>query len=123
MMRVSSGSVFDANVSMLNQQQASLLHTNQQVASGRRMLTPADDPAASASALEVSQADGTNTQFTTNRNTAKSSIEMAEAVLQSVTTLLQDAKTMAVQAGNGSLSPADRHSVGEALQGRLDQLL
>lgn len=123
MMRVSSGSVFDANVSMLNQQQASLLHTNQQVASGRRMLTPADDPAASATALEVSQADGTNTQFATNRNTAKSSIEMAEAVLQSVTTLLQDAKTMAVQAGNGALSKADRHSVGEALQGRLDQLL
>lgn len=123
MMRISSGSIFDTNVSMLNQQQASLLHTNQQVASGRRMLTPADDPAASASALEVSQAEGTNTQYTTNRNTAKSSIEMAEAVLQSVTTLLQDAKTMAVQAGNGSLSPSDRHSVGEALQGRLDELV
>lgn len=121
-MRISSGSVFDTNVAMLNQQQTQLLHTNQQVASGRRMLTPADDPAASANVLQVSQADGSNTQFTTNRNAAKSSIGMAEAVLQSVTTLIQDAKTMAVQAGNGALSPADRKSIGTALQGRLEEL-
>lgn len=122
-MRISSGSVFDTNVSMLNQQQTSLLHTNQQVASGRRMLTPADDPAASATALQVTQADGRNTQFATNRNAAKGSIELAEAVLQNVTTVLQDAKTMAVHAGDGALSPADRKSVAEELQGRLDQLV
>ena len=122
-MRVSSGSVFDTNVAMLNQQQSTLLHTNQQVASGKRMLTPADDPAASANALQVSQADGTNVQFTTNRNAVKSSTGMAEAVLQSVSSLLTDAKTMAVQAGNGALSPADRQSVAGELQGRLDQLL
>ncbi len=121
-MRISSGSVFDTNVAMLNQQQSTLLHTNQQVASGRRMLTPADDPAASANVLQVSQADGSNTQFTINRNAAKSSIGMAEAVLQSVSTLIQDAKTMAVQAGNGALSPADRKSIGTALQGRLEEL-
>ena len=122
-MRISSGSVFDTNVSMLNQQQSSLLHTNQQVSSGRRMLTPADDPAASANALQVSQADGTNAQYTTNRNAVKSSIGMAEAVLQSVSTVIQDAKTMAVQAGNGALSPADRKSVAGELQGRLEQLI
>jgi flagellar hook-associated protein 3 FlgL len=122
-MRISSGSVFDTNVSMLNTQQAALLHTNQQVASGRRMLTPADDPAASANVLQVTQADGTNTQYTTNRNAAKSSIGMSEAVLQSVSTLLQDAKTMAVQAGDGALSPADRKSIGTELHGRLEQLI
>ena len=122
-MRISSGSVFDTNVSMLNSQQAALLHTNQQVASGRRMLTPADDPAASANVLQVTQADGSNTQYTTNRNAAKSSLGMSEAVLQSVSTLLQDAKTMAVEAGNGALSASDRKSIGTELQGRLDQLI
>jgi flagellar hook-associated protein 3 FlgL len=122
-MRISSGSVFDTNVSMLNNQQSALLHTNQQVASGRRMLTPGDDPAASANVLLVAQADGSNTQFTTNRNAAKSSIGMSEAVLQSVSTLIHDAKEMSVQAGDGALSPADRKSIGTALQGRLDELV
>jgi flagellar hook-associated protein 3 FlgL len=122
-MRISSGSVFDTNVAMLNQQQTALLHTNQQVASGRRMLTPADDPAASSNVLQVAQADGSNTQFTTNRNAAKSSIGLSEAVLQSVTAVIHDAKEMAVQAGNGALSPDDRKSIGTALQGRLDQVI
>ena len=122
-MRISSGSVFDTNVSMLNNQQSALLHTNQQVASGRRMLTPGDDPAASANVIQVSQADSSNTQFTTNRNAAKSSIGMAEAVLQSVSSLISGVKEMSVQAGNGALSPADRQSIGTALQGRLEELV
>lgn len=122
-MRVSSSTIFDTNVAMLNLQQSAMLHTNQQVASGRRMLTPADDPAAAANALLVAQADGTNTQFTTNRNAAKSSASMAEAILQNVTTLLTDVKTTTVQAGNGALSPADKQSIATELQGRLDQLV
>ena len=122
-MRISSGGVFDTNVAMLNQQQAALLHTNQQVASGRRMLTPGDDPIAASNVLHVTQADSSNTQLATNRDTAKSSIGLAEATLQSVTTLLQDAKTMAVQAGNGALAPADRQSIATELQGRLDELV
>lgn len=122
-MRVSTSTIFDTNVSMLNQQQTTLLHTNQQVASGRRMLTPADDPAASANALQIMQADATNTQYATNRNTAKGSIGLAEAVLQNVTTLLSDVKTSAVQAGNGALSNNDKQTIATELQGRLDQLI
>ncbi|MFA6013988.1 MAG: flagellar hook-associated protein FlgL [Gallionellaceae bacterium] len=122
-MRVSTSTIFDTNVSMLNQQQTALLHTNQQVASGRRMLTPADDPAASANALQIMQADATNTQYATNRNTAKSSIGLAEAVLQNVTNLLSDVKTSAVQAGNGALSNNDKQTIATELQGRLDQLI
>jgi flagellar hook-associated protein 3 FlgL len=87
------------------------------------MLTPADDPAASANALQIMQADATNTQYATNRNTAKSSIGLAEAVLQNVTNLLSDVKTSAVQAGNGALSNNDKQTIATELQGRLDQLI
>jgi flagellar hook-associated protein 3 FlgL len=122
-MRISTSNVFDANVSMLNQQQSTLLHTNQQVSSGRRMMSPGDDPIAASNVLHVAQADASNNQLATNRNTAKSAIGLAEATLQSVTSLLQDVKTMSVQAGNGTLSPADKQSIGTALQGRLEELI
>lgn len=122
-MRVSSSTIFDTNVAMLNQQQTALLHTNQQLASGKRMVTPADDPIAAANALMVAQSDATNTQFTTNRNAAKGSAGMAEATLQNVTTLLQDVKTLAVQAGGGALTTSDKQSIATELQGRLDQLV
>jgi flagellar hook-associated protein 3 FlgL len=122
-MRISTSNVFDANVSMLNQQQATLLHTNQQVSSGKRMLSPGDDPIAASSVLHVAQADASNNQLATNRNTAKSALGLAEGTLQSVTSLIQDVKTLTVQAGNGSLSSADKQSIGTALQGRLEELI
>ena len=107
-MRISSKAIYDTNVNMLNQQQSKLLHTQQQLASGRRVLTPADDPFASARALEISQSDSVNTQFVTNRNAAKHSTTMAETILQSVTSLLQDVRTSAVGDGSGVLTIPDR---------------
>jgi len=122
-MRISSSAIYDTNVNLLNQQQTKLLHTQQQLASGRRMLTPADDPFASARALEISQSDSANTQFVTNRNAAKHSTAMAETILQSATSLLQDARTATVGDGSGVLTISDKRALAEDLQGRLDELV
>ena len=122
-MRISSKAIYDTNVNMLNQQQSKLLHTQQQLASGRRVLTPADDPFASARALEISQSDSVNTQFVTNRNAAKHSTTMAETILQSVTSLMQDVRTSAVGDGSGVLTIPDRMALAEDLRGRLDELI
>ncbi len=122
-MRVSSRTVFETNVNQLNQQQGKLLHTQQQLGSGRRMLTPADDPFASSRALEVSQSDAANTQFVTNRNSAKYSTGLAETILNSVTSLLQDVRTSAVGDGSGVLTTPDRLALAEDLKGRLDELV
>lgn len=122
-MRISSSAIHDSNVTLLNQQQGKLLHTQQQVASGRRVLTPADDPFASARALEVSQSDAANTQYTTNRNAAKHSTAMAESILQSVTSLLQDVRTATVGDGSGVLTTSDKKALAEDLSGRLDELI
>ncbi|HQS57086.1 MAG: flagellar hook-associated protein 3 [Gallionellales bacterium 35-53-114] len=122
-MRISSSAIYDTNVNMLNQQQGKLLHTQQQLASGRRMLTPADDPFASARALEVSQSDSANTQFVTNRNAAKHSTAMAESILQSVTSLLQDVRTATVGDGSGVLTKSDKMSLATDLRGRYEELI
>jgi flagellar hook-associated protein 3 FlgL len=122
-MRISSSAIFDTNVNQLNQQQGKMLHTQQQLASGRRMLTPADDPFASARALEISQSDSANTQFVTNRNAAKHSTAMAETILDSATSLLQDVRTSAVGDGSGVLTESDRKSLAEDLNGRLEELV
>lgn len=123
MLRISTSTIFDTNVSAMNQQQASLLHTQMEVSSGKRIMTPADDPAGAAQAIEVSQSDATNTQFTTNRNAAKASLSLSEGVLQSVTTLIQNIQTTAVSAGNGTLNNTDRQTMATSLQGQLDQLI
>lgn len=122
-MRVSSSNLHESNVSLLNQQHGKLFHTQQQLGSGRRMLTPADDPFASARALEVSQSDAANTQFITNRNAAKHSTAMAETILDSVTSLLQDVRTQAVGDGDGVLTHPDKMALAEDLRQRFEELV
>lgn len=122
-MRIASSTLYDVNVTALNLQQSRLLQTQQQVSSGRRMLTPADDPAASALALDVSQADAANTQHGSNIDRAQTALALSEGVLQGVTLQLQDVRTTAVNAGAGSLSNSDRKILASDLQGRLDELI
>jgi flagellar hook-associated protein 3 FlgL len=122
-MRISSSAIYDANTSLLNQQQTKLLHTQQQLGTGRRMLTPADDPYASARALEISQSDSANSQFEVNRNAAKHTATNSESILKSVIELLQDVRTSAVQDGNGILTPEDKQALATDLRGRFEELV
>lgn len=121
-MRVSSNTLFDSNVAAMNQQQVRLLQTQQQISSGRKILTASDNPVAAVRALEVTQSDAMNTQYASNRNAARHTLSLAESTLQDVTTLLQDVRTTTVNAGNGSLTASDRRTMATELNGRLQEL-
>jgi flagellar hook-associated protein 3 FlgL len=122
-MRISSKTIFDNGVGQLGTLQSAIAKTQQQLATGRRVLTPADDPIASARALEVTQSQSINTQLATNRANARSSLSQEEVALTSVTSLYQDVKELAVKAGAGSLTNKDRESIAVELEGRLQDLL
>jgi flagellar hook-associated protein 3 FlgL len=122
-MRISTNTIFDSNVAAMGQQQARMLQTQQQIATGRRILSAADDPAAAARALDVAQAVAANTQYTSNRNEARNTLSLADSTLQSVTTLIQDVRTAAVNAGDGALTDSDRHTIASDLSGRLQELI
>lgn len=122
-MRISTNMIFDSNVAALNQQQARLLQTQQQIASGRKLLTASDDPVAATRALAVSQSDATNTQYASNRNMARNTLSMAETTLQNVTSLLQDVRDVALGAGGSSLTDSNRSAIASDLKGRLQELV
>lgn len=122
-MRISSNTLYDSNVAALNQQQAQLLKTQQQISSGRRVLTPADDPVASARILDLTQADSMNNQYAANRSAARHTVALAETNLQGVSTLIEDVRTALVGAGNSSMTDAERQAVATNLQGRLEELI
>jgi len=121
-MRISSNTIFDSNVAALNQQQTRLLHTQLQIASGRRLLTASDDPVAATRAMEISQADATNTQYASNRDSARNTLTLAESTLQAVTSLIQDARDATLAAGNGSLTISGRKIIATDLTARLQEL-
>lgn len=123
MIRVSTGMIFDAGVNAINSQTAALLHLQQQVATGRRILTPADDPVNAARALVVNQAADVVSQYATNQNNAMSALEQEEAQLSGTGDLLVRIKELTIRAGNGALSASDRKSIATELRARFDELL
>lgn len=122
-MRISTNSMYEAGVARMGDLQTGLQKTQQQIATGRRILTPADDPVGAARALELTQGQAINTQFTANRGSAADALSQEEGVLQSVTSLLQDAKISVVQAGSGALNDSDRQTIAVELRSRFDELM
>jgi flagellar hook-associated protein 3 FlgL len=122
-MRISTQLLFESGAARIGDLQSSLLRTQQQIASGRRILTPSDDPVGATRALEITQSQSINTQYGVNRQSAKSTLSEAEGVLSSVTELLQDVRTTTIAAGNGLLSDTERGFMATELNARLDQLL
>jgi len=122
-MRISSNTIYEAGVSAMQQQNAKLLQAQQQISTGRRILTPADDPIGAAQALQVTQAQTMNAQYSTNAGSASDSLTLEESVLGNITSLLQDVRDISVTAGNGALSSKERAMLATDLSGRYQQLL
>ena len=122
-MRISTGTIYDSGVSSMQQQTQTLLKTQQQIAAGRRILTPADDPIAAAHVLEVSQAQAINAQYGSNGAAASDSLALEESILGNIWGLLQDVRDAALSAGNGAYNSSDRASLANDISGRYQQLL
>jgi flagellar hook-associated protein 3 FlgL len=122
-MRISTHTLFESGATQLGDLQSGMVKTQQQIATGRRILTPSDDPVGAARALEVAQTQSLNTQYEVNRQHAKSALGTLEGTLSSVTALLQDVKTTVIAAGNGTLGDTERGFMAAELNGRLEALL
>lgn len=122
-MRIATSTIYDTGTSQLGNLQSKLAKTQQQLATNRRMLTPSDDPIAAARALEVTQSKSVNSQFAVNRESARASLSQVEQSLAGTTSLIQDAQSLAVRAGNSVLSAADRESLAVELTASLEGLL
>lgn len=122
-MRISTNMMYEIGSRKITELQRELVKTQQQLSTQRRVLTPADDPVASASIIGLSQSMSINEQFATNRQNAKNYLSQEESALQSVTTLLQDVKTLVVNAGNGAMDDSQRKFLAAELRGRIDELM
>lgn len=122
-MRISTVTMYEQGVSAMNRQQQNFMDVGQQIASGKRVVNPSDDPRAAARAVSVSQSLAVNAQQESSRVTARNSLSQEESVLNSVSDAIGSAKSLVVQAGNGTLSDADRESLASDLEGAFETLV
>lgn len=122
-MRISSSTLYEVGVFSINDQLTKLVKTQQQIALGRRILTPEDDPAGASLALENEKALGVVNQYVDNIARARSALGFEETVLTSTTRVLQDARQLVVSAGNPTLSSANLATLATTLRSHYDELL
>ncbi|NKE66165.1 flagellar hook-associated protein 3 [Ramlibacter sp. RBP-2] len=122
-MRISTQAFFERNAAGMGRLQQKLFQVQQKIGAGSKFITPSQDPVAAARALGVSQSLAETSQYAASRSRAGQSLAMEETALQSATRVLQEVKALIVQAGNGTLTDADRATLGTALESQFAELL
>ncbi|WP_341938718.1 flagellar hook-associated protein FlgL [Marinimicrobium sp. C2-29] len=123
-MRVSTSQIYNiADVGMRNAQSA-VNKTSEQISTGKRVLSPADDPVAATSILRLNQELGRLEQYDKNINAAENALEQEEVALDSIVNLVQRMKELGVRAGNtGVLTPEDYQSIAAEVDTRIEELM
>jgi flagellar hook-associated protein 3 FlgL len=123
-MRISTLHIYNlANNSMADANNE-IVKTQQQLSTGKRVLTAADDPVAATRIQSLTDNLALINQYGKNIAFAQSNLETEEAALNNVTNLIQRIKELAVQAGNtASLSVSEYEILATEVDSRLDALV
>lgn len=121
-MRISTNTMYQTGISKISSLQAEQSKLQQQIASGRRILEPSDDPLAASRVLELSQAQSLNTQYANNRKIAITNLSGLDISLNSINELLTSTQTILVGAA-GTLTASGKTVVATQLSGALETLL
>ncbi|BCX82930.1 flagellar hook-associated protein 3 FlgL [Methylomarinovum caldicuralii] len=123
-MRLSTALIQQRGVNAILDQQSKLHKTQLQLATGKRNLTPADDPSAAVQSLDLGEEIRKHTQYQDNIRSAQNRLSLEEDTLANATDVLQRIRELAVRANNeASLRPEDRSYIAKEVRQGLDQLV
>jgi flagellar hook-associated protein 3 FlgL len=122
-MRISTQSIHHAALTALLGQQSILSKTQTQIASGKRVQTPSDDPVAAVHILELQRALAESDQFNTNADMAKGRLTLEEQALADANTLITRVRELNVQGNNAPVDPASRRMLAAEVRSRLKELV
>lgn len=122
-MRISTSQIYESGTSNIQRNQFGLYKLQNQLSTGRRILTPEDDPVAAAQALVTTQAKEVTSQYIENQGTAKSQLGVLEGNLSALTDLLQNVRERALQGASTTIGDNERRYIASELQERLGELM
>ncbi|MCW8948819.1 MAG: flagellar hook-associated protein FlgL, partial [Sedimenticola sp.] len=122
MIRISTQTITERSLNAMLRQQSQVSDTQQQLSTGRRVLTPSDDPASASRVLGLNRAVDTLAQYQNNIDRLTSRLETEEGELTGATNLLQRVRELTVQGNNDVLSSIDRGAIASEIRQFRDQL-
>lgn len=121
-MRISTHQAQQVAVDAMIDQQKKLSTVQDQVATGRRITRPSDDPVAAARVVNLRDALAGAKQQQENISAARTRLTMEESALKGVTSVIQRVRELTVQANNDSLTAQDRGFVADEIGQLNDEL-
>jgi flagellar hook-associated protein 3 FlgL len=121
-MRISTSGMHHNALTAMLQQQSVLSKTQNQVATGKRVNTPADDPVAAVHIIELQRALQESAQFKANSDVATNRLTLEEQAMADVTSLMHKVRELTIQANNASVDDAGRKLIATEIRGRLKEL-
>ena len=123
-MRISTSQIYNIATLGMSQAQSAVVKTQEQIATGKRVLSPADDPVAATTILQLNMEIARTEQYTKNINIADNSLSLEETSLDSVIDLVQRIREIAVSAGNTAVNTKqDYAALAAEVDTRLAELL
>lgn len=122
-MRISTQQIFSLGLNNLLSLQSQIARTQQQISSGKRIQTPADDPVASPQIQGVKEQLALVEQYKVNAAAAEKKLRLEETTLNSIKNAIQRVRELAVQGGNGAWGFAERQGIATEIRQRLQELV
>jgi flagellar hook-associated protein 3 FlgL len=122
-MRIATITFQQNAVDQMGNLSSDLAKTQNDLATGTRLHSAADDPAAMSQVNTLNVQMSASQQYVTNGNYATSTLQLEEQAMSDATNTLQSARDLAVQANNPALSAAQRSDIAAQLAAKLQDLV
>ncbi|MFC3121861.1 flagellar hook-associated protein FlgL [Agaribacter flavus] len=115
-MRVTTNLIFDQNFRAINTSQGQLSDIQTQLASGRKLLRPSDDPVGAVQVIRLTEEIDKTVQYRRNIDLATNNLELQDTTMRSINEIVNRGRVLVVQAGNGIVSREDRRALASEIE-------
>lgn len=122
-MRIATSSIQQGGLATMLRAQVDLARTQQQIATGKRVGTAADDPGAAVQIQQIDRLLAANKQYAANATVVTNRLSLEEQALADAGNTIQRVQELALQANNGVIDFASRKAIAVEIRSRIDELM
>lgn len=122
-MRISTNQFFQRGTDAILDQQALLNRTQMQLSTGKKIISPSDDPSGSVRVLELQHSIDLAGTYQRNISSAETALSSEENALSNINDILQRVRELAIQGNGGVLDNVSLQGIAQEVQQHLSGLL
>ncbi len=121
-MRLSSHQINQRGAQDMQRIAQEVARTQEQIASGRRIVRASDDPVGAAKIVTLRRELAARETFIANADVIENQLAQEENILSQVIEVIQRVQELVIQAGSGALTTSDRQFIAAEIEARQTEL-